>query len=507
MARIRTLLLTLFLLAGLSLSAMEIRSPKGRVVLPEQSWGGASWVCANDLAKAFDGSFGKDDVSTYPLLVLSGHRILFSTHSALASVDGKVVKFQRPPVDRDGCLWLSSDCIEAVLSASLGGQVTVSASAPGPAPPAVNGAQGEGTVSLELTGVAEGARLTLTGASAETAAISREDHLLKVVLGPSGRFAPPGPVAPGGLVQAMEIAGGGRILSVRVGPGFRDWESLKLKNPSRLVVLMKGTGEAVPPAAPGAFIPPASPPVVQTPEVPAAAPPPPKTAAFDLVVVDPGHGGGDTGAIGPGGIMEKDVALILAKKLKTALEARGIRVILTRDADTSISLVQRTAVANVNHADVFLSIHLNASPAASARGAETYYMSREASDLWSKELALKENAEPGAVSRGSSDLDLVLWDLAQTAAIVESAVLAESIQDEFNALLQTSDRGVRQAPFVVLEGAQMPAVLVEVAFLSNPGEAKKLMDPAFQDQAVEALVRAVLLFKARYENPNAVPQP
>ena len=101
----------------------------------------------------------------------------------------------------------------------------------------------------------------------------------------------------------------------------------------------------------------------------------------------------------------------------------------------------------------------------------------------------------------------MLWELAQTSYIVESAALAEAIQQEFNALLGTADRGVKQAPFVVLEGAQMPAVLVEVAFLSNPDEGKRLTDPEFQDQVAAALAKSILAFKARNEKPQTPPQP
>ena len=235
---------------------------------------------------------------------------------------------------------------------------------------------------------------------------------------------------------------------------------------------------------------------------------PRRTSAFDVIVIDPGHGGNDTGAIGVGGIREKDLTLVLAKKLASDLEAQSFKVILTRNTDTTLPLMERTAIANYNKADLFVSIHLNASPARSARGTETYFMSRRATDQWSRQLADKENAATGGGgSSDGQDLKLVLWDLAQTAHMVESQALAETIQKEFNQLLNTGDRGVRQAPFVVLEGAQMPAVLVEVAFLTNPTEAKQLEDPAFQDQAANALDKAIVDFKNRYENPIAVPTP
>jgi N-acetylmuramoyl-L-alanine amidase len=219
-----------------------------------------------------------------------------------------------------------------------------------------------------------------------------------------------------------------------------------------------------------------------------------------VVVVDPGHGGSDTGALGPGGATEKELALALAKRIAAALGQAGMRVTLTREGDTFIPLTQRTALANYNRADVLLSIHLNASPASSATGAETYFMSKEATDLWSRQLAEKENSA-GDPTAGSDTLSLVLWNLAQTQSIVGSAALAEAIQGRLNGLLGTKERGVRQAPFAVLEGARMPAVLVEVAFLTNPGEAQQLQDVAFQDQVAASLAASVADFRARSDAP------
>ena len=147
---------------------------------------------------------------------------------------------------------------------------------------------------------------------------------------------------------------------------------------------------------------------------------------------------------------------------------------LTRDEDRLVGLDERTAIANHNRADLFLSIHVNASPRARASGAETYYLSTNASDDEARILAALENqsgqqdsAVPNPrVEQGS--LDLVLWDLAQNQYLAESSALAESIQQHMNWMTGTRSRGVRQAPFRVLMGAMMPAVLVEVGFISNP---------------------------------------
>jgi N-acetylmuramoyl-L-alanine amidase len=350
-------------------------------------------------------------------------------------------------------------------------------------------------------------RITLTGGLAMAAEVRQEELRLIASLA-QGTFAPTSRPLGQGIAERIDVEGGGRRLVVRLGTGFRRAESLKLRNPDRLVILLKGEGQTVPPAPPE--LPPTQPEPPSETEAPGvAAPgvPPARTAAFDVVVLDPGHGGTDTGAIAASGTQEKVLTLALAQRLAAELERRGLKVVLTRTSDASIPLVQRTALANFNQADLFVSIHLNSAPGRSARGAETYYLSKEATDLWSSELAARENLEFGEEFTPRGELNLVLWELAQSSHIRESAGLAEMIQQEFNSLLGTKDRGVRQAPFAVLEGAQMPAVLVEVAFLSNPQEAKRLTDPAFQDQVTSALARAVLGFKARYENPNALQVP
>ncbi|MGH9317031.1 MAG: N-acetylmuramoyl-L-alanine amidase [Thermoanaerobaculia bacterium] len=231
---------------------------------------------------------------------------------------------------------------------------------------------------------------------------------------------------------------------------------------------------------------------------PAPAPPPAVT-----IVIDPGHGGAETGAIGPGGLQEKEVTLQIARQLAAALSRTlPCRVIYTRDSDSAISLDDRTAVANHEKANLFLSIHANSSRTPGAKGSETYYLSLEASDKLAQEVANRENQVgptpmPGAGSSGNPDLAFILWDLAQSAHLKESSELAEAIQEELNALSGTQNRGIKQAPFRVLVGATMPAVLVETAFISNPEEEKTLALPTFQQNVADAVARAVGRFFAR----------
>ena len=246
------------------------------------------------------------------------------------------------------------------------------------------------------------------------------------------------------------------------------------------------------------------------PAAPPAAPPPAVAPAL-TIVIDAGHGGTETGAIGPGGLQEKDATLAIARRLSASLtRALSARVLLTRDSDSLISLDDRTALANHEKADLFLSIHANSSRATGARGSETYYLSLEASDKLAQEVANQENqapapapAEPGTPPSRDPSIDFILWDLAQTAHLKESSALADAIQEELNALSGTQNRGIKQAPFRVLVGATMPAVLVETAFISNADEEKKLANPVFQQSVADAIAKAISRFFAR-RKPGAI---
>lgn len=225
------------------------------------------------------------------------------------------------------------------------------------------------------------------------------------------------------------------------------------------------------------------------------------------IVIDPGHGGREVGAVGPNGLMEKDLTLAISRKLAASLAGKiGARVVLTRDDDSVVSLDQRTALANQYKADLFLSVHLNAAVVKDARGSETYFLSLEASDELARKAAESENAA-STTPNPNADLNLILWDLAQQAYLGESSRFAQTIQEEMNSATGVANRGVKQAPFKVLVGATMPAALVEVGFISNPEEEAKLQSEEFQELMVDALTRAVQRYKTDYETRIGVIQP
>ena len=211
------------------------------------------------------------------------------------------------------------------------------------------------------------------------------------------------------------------------------------------------------------------------------------------IVIDPGHGGHDLGTIGPGGLFEKDLVLSIALDLQSLLQEKlGAQVILTRSDDTFISLEQRSIIANQFRADLFISIHANSSRSSSTSGVETYYLNFAKTDA-EREIASRENA----TSTGSiSELEDLIKKIAQADKSTESKELASIIQKKLYSgarkMFPTAqNRGVRSAPFIVLIGANMPSILTEVAFISNPRDERLLKKAPNQERLVKALFSGI----------------
>ncbi len=215
------------------------------------------------------------------------------------------------------------------------------------------------------------------------------------------------------------------------------------------------------------------------------------------IVIDPGHGGHDTGTIGATGLMEKDLCLDVALRLGKIIEQRlpGANVVYTRSDDSFVPLEERTNIANQAKADLFISIHANSSRDHAARGIETYYLNLKGSPE-AMEVAARENA---TAQEGVHDLQDLVKRIARTEKIDESKELAEDIQDSLSKRIQKSsrtvrNRGVRKAPFVVLIGADMPSILTEISFLSNPADEQLLKKPEQRQKVAEGLYQGVVSY-------------
>ncbi|MBI4974885.1 MAG: N-acetylmuramoyl-L-alanine amidase [Candidatus Omnitrophica bacterium] len=228
-----------------------------------------------------------------------------------------------------------------------------------------------------------------------------------------------------------------------------------------------------------------------------------KKFGIKTIVIDPGHGGKDPGAIGRRFRQkEKYKTLAISKRLKDMLEDKGLKIVMTRDDDTFVSLPRRVEIANRNGADLFVSIHINASRSRSLSGFECYYLS-DATDDNARAIEAFENAslkmDEENILKHSKGRDKTLWDMTLSENRVESAGLAKHIcgSVEDSAVLRT--RGVKSARFYVLKGTRMPAVLVEVAYLSNRYEEMKLKDKDFLEDITGAIAKGILAYKNEYE--------
>ena len=206
------------------------------------------------------------------------------------------------------------------------------------------------------------------------------------------------------------------------------------------------------------------------------------------IVIDPGHGGKDPGALGSGNLQEKDIVLSISHKLREVLTAKGYTVLMTRDTNRFIPLKKRTEFATQHKADLFLSIHANASESTRANGIETYYLDVTSTDKASEKIAARENSDSGY---SIQELETLLEGLIRESKSEDSKRLARHVQDTLVQNTGAVDRGVKHARFVVLIGTKVPAILIETGFVSNPVEGRKLATSAYQYKIATAIAQGV----------------
>jgi N-acetylmuramoyl-L-alanine amidase len=267
---------------------------------------------------------------------------------------------------------------------------------------------------------------------------------------------------------------------------FDHYRFLRLSDPDRLVVDVFGARRrrsAGTPPSPG------RPGVPQLPQI---------ARPVQTVVVDPGHGGKDPGAVGVGGLREKDVSLRLARALRARLEARDFAVVLTRTRDETVDLEERTAIAEGAGGDLFISLHLNAAPRRNVRGIETYYLD-ESAERQSLRVAARENGvSPSRVDA----LQRTITELHLSEVSGESAALANLVQREMVRGLtarysKVDDLGVKKGPFYVLFLAHMPSILIEAGFITHREEARRLRDDAYLELVAERIAEGVARYRER----------
>lgn len=463
-----------------------LRLPSGDRPLTWFQQGGATFVSATDVVTALGGSIAPDNAGYK--VTINNNVAAFGTDSRYGVIRDDLIEMPVPPVTVEGKPFVPWQFFQVLLPKATDVEANWD---PAARVLAIRPKQ-QNTVSVQasLANVQGISKLVLTLSAPAEYSIVKEPAAYVV------RFRTP--VRPAAAEQAFDDPSVTRMVfqgnDLRVELKGEDIvaDAYKLENPFRIVLdFRKG----------------AAPVQGQTPQP--AMQKPVDLPGIRTIVIDAGHGGKDVGAMGPSGLMEKNATLAVARKLADSIAAKtGARVVMTREDDTLIALDQRTAIANQYKADLFLSVHMNAAVVKGAKGAETYFLSLEASDELAKKAAESENASTAAsASSSSGDLNLILWDLAQQEYLHESSRFAQSIQEEMNAVTGVTNRGVKQAPFKVLVGATMPAALVEVSFITNPEEETKIQSEEFQNVVVDAITRAVVRYKTDFETRMGIIQP
>ena len=223
-------------------------------------------------------------------------------------------------------------------------------------------------------------------------------------------------------------------------------------------------------------------------------------APLQTIVIDPGHGGADVGARGAQGAEEKTLTLEVARRLRTLLEARlGVRVILTREDDRAVTLDERAALANNSKADLFLSLHLNAAPVADIAGAEVFHLRLDREGEDARRAAQSDAVTLPVLGGAQRTIEVIRWDLAQARHVEASAVFAGILEENLRAQVMMSGRPRQEAPLRVLTGVNMPAALVEMAYLTNAEQERLAQSDAYQISLAQAMYDAVVGFRAYLE--------
>jgi N-acetylmuramoyl-L-alanine amidase len=468
----------------------------GNQPLPVTVLSNREYVSSADISGLF-GLVFREDRAGGLVITMGGRSIVVSLTQGLASVDGRIVSLPGAPV-RQGTAWLLPvELIERALAPGASPRIDVRRRSS----LIVVGAPSVPAVTARSEALANGTRLTFVVAPAVPQTVVNENGRLLV------RFAADALDADLSGVTSSQVLTTARVMppstvEIGLGAAFASYRATEQRDGGQLRLTVEILAATPPPATEPSAV---TAPDAQQPAAPVEPPlMPAEAGGVRTIVIDPGHGGSEQGARGPSGTLEKNVALSIARQLKAAIEARlGIRVLLTRSGDETVALDARAAFANNNKADLFMSIHANASVRSSVAGAEVFYVTLGEYGGTARTNAAEAGALLPTLGGGQRAVDLILWEMAQAQHLNDSARLARIIEGEMRQRLPMSPRAIQQAPFRVLVGANMPAVLVETGFITNPTEEKRLNAPDYQSQIVNALLTAVVRFKAGSDRVSA----
>ena len=496
---VRTSLVALLLLAIVATSYGQDSTPATpltlvsrdrRTTVPTTLQNGREVVALDDVANLFQVSVKDDTLAGGVTVSYRGRTIVVSANRPMASVEGRVVSLPSPVI-RAGRRWLVPIEFLSVALASIYDQrielrrasrllvvgdvrlPRVIATIDSPGPPT--------RASIEI-------------APATAVAVSTEPGRMLVRIDADGLDLTP--AASSGLIDRIRPGDQPNVVVVALteAAGTARATVQTANNIARVLIEVSATATSESRT-------PTPDPKAANPEAPVATPDPraalAATRTWQTIVIDPGHGGDDVGVRSAKGIEEKQLTLDIARRLRAMVENRlGLRVILTRDDDRAIGLDDRAAVANNGKANLLISLHVNGARAPDQSGAEVFHLQLDRESEEVIRAATAEGAALPALDGGTRRLDLIPWDLAQARHLDESSVLASVLQEELQRQVPMSGHPVRQAPMRLLAAANMPAALVEVAYLTNPEQEARLNTDDFKTTVAQAVFSAIVRFRA-----------
>ena len=473
---------------------------------------GQEMVALDDLATPFQLAVREEALGAITV-TYKGKTIVLTPDQALASVSGRLVSLPAATA-RSGRRWLVP--VE-FISRALGLVYDTRLELRKPSRLLIIGDLRVPRVTVRYDPMGTSGRLTIDSTPRAQATVTQEGTHLNIRFEADTLDVANPPLAEPSskdLLQGVRVADA-TTLAVDVGPRFASFRATgqPVDTTTRLVIDLLAVSDTAPAApavtpAPGTPPPPAPAPGAPAPGAPPPAgtqPPPPAppelppafgqpSSSLHTIAIDPGHGGEDPGVRGAAGAIEKDLTRAIARRVKAVVEARlGLRVLLTRDDDRNVAIDERTAIANNNKADLFVSLHANASLRKDTTGATIFTAAFE------KDAAA--NATAGGADRvptfggGSRDIELVLWDLAQTRHLDRSAVFAGMLETQMRERVPLSAQAVDRAALRVLESANMAAVLVEIGYLTNPAQEALIKTDGFQAALAQSIFEAIVKFR------------
>ena len=469
-------------LAGQTASAaLQVLTRDGRRTLAITTLGSQDMLALDELAAAFQLTV-RDDGGAITV-AYKGRSVVLTPDQTIASVAGRLISLPAAPV-RNGNRWfVPLDFVSRALGPIYDTRLELRR----PSRLLIVGELRVPRVMVRHEAAGSSARVTFEVSPAAATAVSQQGQRLLVRFDADAIDVTLPVVPPQGDVQTVRLLDATNI-AIDLGPRFTSYRASTQPSDTgtRLVVDIVGAAE---PAAP-APAPAAPAPVVTSDAQPML---PQGGASIRTVAIDAGHGGDDTGAKGAAGTLEKDVTLDAARRLKSALEARlGLRVIMTRDDDRTVPVENRSAVANNNKADLFISLHANASFRADVIGATAYIASFSNADLIVEGLAPERLPVFGG---GLRNIEVVPWNLAQIPHRAQSEQFAQLVTESLGTRVPMAARPLEHAPLRVLESANMPAVLIEMGYLTNAGQEEALLGNGLPNGVALAMLEAVIRFR------------